>query len=55
MLEQFEVVVADLFDCQTALVAETRMLAEMRDYLLPKLLSGEVRAREGGRFAEAVL
>jgi type I restriction enzyme S subunit len=32
-----------MFDCIRARMDESRKLAEMRDYLLPKLLSGEVR------------
>ena len=30
------------------------MLAELRDYLLPKLLSGEVRVRDADKAVEAV-
>jgi type I restriction enzyme, S subunit len=33
--------------------AESRTLAETRDYLLPKLLSGEVRVDEGKKIAES--
>ncbi|MEA2164995.1 MAG: type restriction enzyme subunit [Thermoanaerobaculia bacterium] len=42
-LVQFEATVATLFDCRDAIDIESRKLAEMRDYLLPKLLSGSVR------------
>lgn len=31
---------------------ESRKLAELRDYLLPKLLSGAVRVSEAERFIE---
>lgn len=34
---------------------ESRTLAELRDLLLPKLLSGEVRIREAEKAVEAVL
>jgi type I restriction enzyme, S subunit len=36
-----------LFDLVTAGVKENEQLAAMRDYLLPKLLSGEVRVEAG--------
>lgn len=39
----FESIVRTLFDLITANARESRKLAELRDYLLPKLLSGEVR------------
>jgi type I restriction enzyme S subunit len=35
--------VGTLYDLHARLMEETRQLADMRDYLLPKLLSGEVR------------
>lgn len=33
--------------------AENNRLAELRDYLLPKLLSGEVRVRDAEKLVEA--
>jgi type I restriction enzyme S subunit len=39
----FEAVVAPLFDTLLSLVQQSAKLAEMRDYLLPRLLSGSVR------------
>ena len=39
----FESEVAPLFDLQLASLKESAALAEMRDYLLSKLLSGKVR------------
>lgn len=42
-LRHFESIVSMVFDCRVAIEAESRKLAQMRDYLLPKLLSGEVR------------
>lgn len=41
--EAFTQLAAPLFDCVRALSRESRQLAAMRDYLLPKLLSGSVR------------
>ena len=49
----FEVIVAyreaadPLFALLTACVKENEQLATMRDYLLPKLLSGHVRVERG--------
>jgi type I restriction enzyme, S subunit len=43
-----------MFDCIRAGMDESRKLAEMRDYLLSKLLSGQVRAREAETLTEAV-
>ena len=42
-------VVGPLYDLDAKLKIEARKLAAMRDYLLPKLLSGEVRVREAER------
>jgi len=39
----FESMVATLFECRAGIVAESRELAELRDYFLPKLLSGQIR------------
>jgi type I restriction enzyme S subunit len=43
IVDCFEAIVAPMFDQQEALSAESEILAELRDTLLPKLLSGEVR------------
>ena len=43
VVSAFEVVVAPLLDVLLALLQESSIIAEMRDYLLPKLLSGQVR------------
>ena len=37
---------------QSANVAQTKTLTALRDTLLPKLISGELRIREAERFAE---
>ena len=44
IVSAFEEVVAPLFDVLLALRQESLKIAEMRDYLLPKLLSGQVCA-----------
>jgi len=44
LLHAFEAIVQPLFDLLLASLIESAKLAEMRDYLLPRLLSGEVRA-----------
>ncbi|MDD5705501.1 MAG: restriction endonuclease subunit S [Kiritimatiellae bacterium] len=43
-VKAFESGVASIFDLLLASLQESSKLAEMRDYLLPKLLSGDVRA-----------
>lgn len=43
IIMSFESAVASLFDLLLASLQESSKLAEMRDYLLPKLLSGQVR------------
>ncbi len=43
VLDRVESLLAPLFDRIKAAVAENRTLAETRDYLLPRLMSGEVR------------
>jgi type I restriction enzyme S subunit len=44
-----------LFKQKSANGAQSRLLAELRDTLLPKLLSGEIRVREAEKEAEQVL
>lgn len=46
VLAALDGVVAPMFDLQEVLVAESRTLAELRDLLLPKLISGEIRVGE---------
>ena len=48
----FRSLVDPLFDLLTATVKEDESLAAMRDYLLPKLLSGEVRVKDTERLLE---
>jgi type I restriction enzyme S subunit len=45
LLEAFDVLVGPLFDRGQASNEESRNLAAVRDTLLPKLLSGEIRCR----------
>jgi hypothetical protein len=46
----------DAFTIHTySIVAVALSLATMRDLLLPKLMSGEIRVREAEKIAEAVL
>jgi type I restriction enzyme S subunit len=45
-------IVEPLFRLKAETDFESRKLAEMRDYLLPKLLSGAVRVKEAERFLE---
>ncbi|MCR9195713.1 MAG: restriction endonuclease subunit S [Hyphomonas sp.] len=48
----FDDLAAPLLDKRLALRAENRTLAETRDYLLPKLMSGAVRVRDAYAVAE---
>jgi type I restriction enzyme, S subunit len=43
VLSQADQVIGSLYDLHAQLMIESRKLVSMRDYLLPKLLSGEVR------------
>jgi type I restriction enzyme S subunit len=46
VVETFDAIVGPMFDQQEALKAESKTLAELRDTLLPKLISGEFRLME---------
>lgn len=48
----FNILAQPMFDRIVANVHESRTLAETRDLLLPKLMSGEIRVREGEKIAE---
>jgi type I restriction enzyme S subunit len=50
--ERFQTVAGPLHDFQDALLCENAALSELRNVLLPKLLSGELRAREAEARAE---
>lgn len=43
LVERFDPIVGPMFDQQEALTAESQTLAELRDTLLPKLISGQIR------------
>ena len=45
VLESFTAAVEPLFEKLAASMRESHLLGRMRDYLLPKLLSGEVRVK----------
>lgn len=46
LVEHFDAIVAPMFDQQEALKAESKTLAALRDTLLPKLISGELRLND---------
>lgn len=52
ILSAFEAQVAPMYDKMGANLRQSRILAAIRDALLPKLLSGEVRVEEAEAFAE---
>ncbi len=43
VLQAADVAIGSLYDLHAQVIVESRKLAEMRDYLLPRLLSGKVR------------
>ena len=53
--EAFENIIASLFLCIKSSVQESRTLAQTRDLLLPKLMSGEIRLREAERQISHIL
>ena len=54
MISAFEVIVGALWKRRAKNLEETRTLAQTRDLLLPKLLSGEIRLAEGTKGLKAV-
>ncbi|MEX1264470.1 MAG: restriction endonuclease subunit S [Actinomycetota bacterium] len=46
LVEHFESIIAPMFEQQETLTAESKTLAALRDTLLPKLISGELRLKE---------
>ena len=52
VLEAFERLVTEWFDTILSSVEESRTLAQLRDTLLPKLISGELRIADAERFIE---
>ena len=55
VLDAFSNQVSRLRGCGHAALRESRTLAELRDLLLPKLLSGELRIRDAEKAVEAVI
>ena len=55
LVSAFDALIEPILQRQEAMVGESRTLAQTRDLLLPKLMSGEIRMREAARIAEAVL
>jgi len=55
LLEEFEALVGPIHARMRANLFESGTLAQTRDLLLPKLMSGEIRMREAEQIAEAVL
>ena len=53
ILNQFELVVKPLFAAQQSNGAQSRTLVNIRDTLLPKLLSGEIRLKDAEKYVEA--
>lgn len=54
-LETFEEIIKPLFNRQILNLEQSRTLAAIRDALLPKLLSREIRVKDAERFAENTL
>jgi type I restriction enzyme S subunit len=48
LVEEIDALVTPLFDRAEAAEDESETLAQLRDTLLPKLVSGEVRLRDAG-------
>lgn len=55
ILDAFSAIVDDWSELQVTLARESRTLAALRDTLLPKLLSGEIRLKQAEKAVEAAL
>ena len=53
ILNQFEHIVNPLYIARSSYGTQSRTLASIRDTLLPKLLSGEMRVKDAGKVVEA--
>ena len=51
----FHGITRPLLDLIGANIHETRILAQTRDLLLPKLMSGEIRVRDARKMVEAIV
>lgn len=54
-LKLFDALVAPLYERANHGINESRTLAQLRDLLLPKLMSGEIRIKDAETLAEAIL
>jgi len=55
VVERFAMLVGPLFDQWIASLCQSRTLAALRDTLLPKLISGEVRVKDAERLVEKAM
>jgi type I restriction enzyme, S subunit len=55
IIERFDEIAKPLFDSCHKNHPQTKPLAATRDALLPKLLSGEIRVKDAGRFVEKTI
>ena len=55
LLHQFDVIAKSITEKNFANEMESRTLAEMRDRLLPKLMSGEIRVKDAEKLVEEVM
>jgi type I restriction enzyme S subunit len=55
IMDRFEEMVSPLFVRSLANIEESRTLAQTRDLLLPKLMSGEIRIKDAETLAKAIL
>jgi type I restriction enzyme S subunit len=53
-MAKFDIAIAPLFDQLVSNAQQSRDLAQLRDILLPKLISGELRAGEVGKYLEGI-
>ena len=53
ILTEFDSVVAPLLERVLAAIEQVRTLTSLRDTLLPKLISGELRIKDAGNVVEA--
>jgi type I restriction enzyme, S subunit len=54
VMEQFEKMTRPLYTRIVECERESRLLATLRDTLLPKLISGELRVKDAERFVESI-
>lgn len=54
VLQAADAIIGPVYDLYAQTMLESRKLAQMRDYLLPKLLSGQIRVRDAERKAATV-